>query len=121
MFCTQITENIELEQSCIICFENSDEYNVGVVQSQNLVKNIYCGCNYWIHETCFLQWLVTRPYSSDLKCLVCSSAVERKRTFYESTRDACRLSRARQNQLCHYILCLSTIGILLLFLYGGKN
>ena len=109
------TENI-----CVICLEAEDEYNSPPYKCDELLIHDTCQCEYYVHDTCLRQWIINRPYYDELKCLVCSSPVERRLSCYEIVLDKCTLSRAAKVLLCKYIFYLGGTVIFMSFLYGGN-
>ena len=117
------TEPVELVESCIICYDSEDEHGNMPVRSSDFLQTKQCSCEYMIHATCMRQWLATCsagfPHHHQLRCLVCSSIVEKKQTMGEKLLEHCRLSPAVKRELCRYILYGGGVALFGLIVFGN--
>ena len=118
------TEDVELLDPCVICYETEDEDGNLPVKSTEFLDNISCRCEYMVHSNCIRQWLITRPRTYPhykVRCLLCSSTVEKKRSSKEKFMEFCTLSMEAKRQLCRYGAYMGGMTLLMLITFGGHH
>ena len=115
-------EHVELVEPCIICFEEFDDGGAAPLCSSDIVVTRHCACNYMVHRTCWNRWrkqLLSRRRG--LRCLVCSSAVERRRSRGETIAEFIETHEVQSVRACRYIVYLVCIAILFIVVCGLYN
>ena len=114
MFRIEPVEPVELVEPCIICYDSEDEHGNMPVASSDFLQTNLCNCEYMVHASCMRHWLAARPInlpSHQIRCLVCSSIVEKKRSVGDRLRECCRLSPAAKRELCRYAFYLGGVAL----------
>lgn len=101
------SEHVELVEPCIICFEGHDDRGTPTVCSKDIVVARDCACDYAIHRTCWEHWMDQRPLRHyGLRCLVCASPIERRRSRSEIIAEFIDAHEAQSAKACRYSVYL---------------
>ena len=98
------------DTTCVICLELLDSLGASSKQKSKMTRTLDCDCNYYLHISCFDQWLQDKP-TDELNCLVCGSAVE----LIVPCRKQCEIC-IKDCDLSTHIGCLLTVGAIF-FIY----
>lgn len=100
-------EHVELFEPCIICFEVLDDRGTATVCSNDIIVARNCACNYTIHRMCWERWMAHRPSQQhDLRCLVCASPIQRRRSRGEIIAELIETHKAQSVKACMYSVYL---------------
>ena len=67
--------SITEDKMCVICLDILDSSGVAAKEKSNFTRTPDCDCNYYLHTSCFEQWVIDKP-TDELNCLVCGSDAE---------------------------------------------
>ena len=115
----EAVEHVELVEPCIICLEEFDDWGAAPLCSRDIVVARHCACNYTVHRTCWDRWRDQLPSRHrGLRCLVCSSAVERRRSTGEIIAEFIETHEAQRLKACRYIVYFVCFAIFLIITSG---
>lgn len=111
----EAVEHVELVEPCIICLEEFDDGGAAPLCSRDIVVARHCACNYTVHRTCWDRWRNQLPSRHrGLRCLVCSSAVERRRSRGEIIAEFLETHEAQSVRAFRYIVY--AVGFIIFFI-----
>ena len=115
----EAVEHVELVEPCIICFEEFDDSGAAPLCSRDIVVARHCACNYMVHRACWDRWRDQRPSRHrDLRCLVCSSVVERRRSRGEIIAEFIETHEVQSARACRYIVYVVCSAIFVVIMSG---
>jgi hypothetical protein len=95
-----------------------DNEGAAGLYSRDIIVARNCACNYTLHRTCWERWRKQRPMRHrGLRCLVCSSPVERRRSRGEIIAEFFETHEVQSAILCKYIVYVVVFMILFLVMY----
>ena len=115
----EAVEHVELVEPCIICFEVLDDRGTATVCSKDIVIARECACDYTLHRSCWERWRAHRPLRHHgLRCLVCASPIERRRSRGEVIAEFIDAHEAQSAKACRYTVYLVGFIIFLIIMLG---
>jgi len=114
----EAVEHVELVEPCIICFEEFDNEGAAGLYSRDIIVARNCACNYTLHRACWERWREQRPSRRHgLRCLVCSSPVERRRSRGEIIAEFFETREVETAIVCKYIVYVVIFTLLIIIVY----
>ena len=118
----EAVEHVELVEPCIICFEEFDDGGAAPICSRDIVIAHHCACSYMVHRTCWDHWRDQLPSRHrGLRCLVCSSAIERRQSRGELIAEFIETHEVQSARACRYIVYSVCFAIFLIVMSGPYN
>lgn len=115
MLDSEAVEHVELVEPCIICFEEFDDEGIAALCSKDIVVSRQCACSYMMHRACWERWRNQRPTQyHGMRCLVCSSPVERRRSRGEIISEFFGTYEVQSARICKFIVFVAGFAILLI-------
>ena len=115
----EAVEHVELVEPCIICFEVLDDRGAATVRSKDIVIAHECACDYTVHRACWERWRTQRPSRHrGLRCLVCASPVERRRSRGEIIAEFIDAHEVQSAKACRYIVYVVGFVVFLIIMWG---
>ena len=124
MFDCEAIAHVEIPDPCIICFEDVDYAGAAPVCSHNVVISRDCACKYMIHRSCWEKWRVERPRrqkEKGIRCLVCASPVERRRSRGEIISEMLARHHVETSKVCRLFIYFLGIVTVIVIACGPFN